>query len=830
MSSKLTDITNEETTLADGDLLYVVDVDDTTDDPAGSSAKVQVQNLLKAGHFNSEAATDGHVLTADGAGGAAWEAAAGGATSIDDLTDVDTTTSAPAVGEVLEWDGANWVPAASGGGAGTQTLNVAHDLGEFSTASNVIDISLPTGYDYFTVEGYVQSSVNETAAYDRMYCYLNGDTTASNYQSQQHTGSNGSQGSQEETNAQVGYIAGVGANDPSWFKLYIPKPDDTVTSEGRQLRWEYTSPHTTTEVRNGHGALYYHGSDAAITSISLRTDASATNAINGTVRLIGWKNTLVPVAFQGAGAVTVQGKELIATVTPDVNGDFDFQWPAGYDRIIMEGYMKVDQASTAVDVECYINEDTTTTRYRAQRISGINNSASGSEYAANTLCRLNADNADAAKYSHVTIVIESPDSTTLSPRVLTTVHHQEGTQNEEGVGLWTTELYTPAPTARFSSLRIYDANNLLGEMRLYGEKQMTLPVPTGDTTRTIYAEEQLDDTTFSGVSQVDVIVPTGYQDIRFEIDVESSVATNSYEEIRAYLNGDETAANYFSQIAAGNNTTISAGEAYDHAIIAIINSSAENNLARVTVDFPACDGSTTGQTLGGIATYHAIRDEGAHQYIGHSGFRHDTKTEALNKFSFYSSTASNLSGRVRMYGKKQLAVSNVRSAGEVVKEEISVESPVSGEFNFAIPAGYDRIILVANIASTVVADFDQALLYLNSDTTDANYHSQRRHWQDGTTTVSGAESATPNMHYIKGSSAPSYPARMEIVIEDPDTVEPKLVQIQGSYYQTTDSIIRSFSDIVWDTSAALTNVQIRTDNHSTDTLTGTVKVYGEKTI
>lgn len=30
--------------------------------------------------------------------------------SIDDLTDVDTTTTTPAVGDALVWDGANWVP------------------------------------------------------------------------------------------------------------------------------------------------------------------------------------------------------------------------------------------------------------------------------------------------------------------------------------------------------------------------------------------------------------------------------------------------------------------------------------------------------------------------------------------------------------------------------------------------------------------------------------------------------------------------------------------------------------------------------------------------
>lgn len=37
----------------------------------------------------------------------------GGATTIDELTDVDTTTTPPNIGDVLEWDGSNWVPAAA---------------------------------------------------------------------------------------------------------------------------------------------------------------------------------------------------------------------------------------------------------------------------------------------------------------------------------------------------------------------------------------------------------------------------------------------------------------------------------------------------------------------------------------------------------------------------------------------------------------------------------------------------------------------------------------------------------------------------------------------
>lgn len=121
-------------------------------------------------NHGSGSADDGHVLTADGAGGAAWEAVpsggafdlddagdvtittpsdgdvltfdtgvwvnqvptGGGAFAIDDLTDVDTTTDAPGVGQVLKWDGTNWVPDDDDVGSGSlPTATTKGDLAVF---------------------------------------------------------------------------------------------------------------------------------------------------------------------------------------------------------------------------------------------------------------------------------------------------------------------------------------------------------------------------------------------------------------------------------------------------------------------------------------------------------------------------------------------------------------------------------------------------------------------------------------------------------------------------------------------------------------------------
>lgn len=61
---------------------------------------------------SAAAPTDGQVVMWD-VGTAQWVAGTPAApvSGIDDLTDVDTTTTAPEVGDTLVWDGANWVPS-----------------------------------------------------------------------------------------------------------------------------------------------------------------------------------------------------------------------------------------------------------------------------------------------------------------------------------------------------------------------------------------------------------------------------------------------------------------------------------------------------------------------------------------------------------------------------------------------------------------------------------------------------------------------------------------------------------------------------------------------
>jgi len=57
---------------------------------------------------------------------------------IDDLLDVDTTTTPPSVGDILKWDGSNWVPTADtggGGGGGGGCSYTVSDGGDFDSGT-----------------------------------------------------------------------------------------------------------------------------------------------------------------------------------------------------------------------------------------------------------------------------------------------------------------------------------------------------------------------------------------------------------------------------------------------------------------------------------------------------------------------------------------------------------------------------------------------------------------------------------------------------------------------------------------------------------------------
>ena len=93
-----------------------------------STGNIQGANLSTAGTLTASGLTypssdgsSGQVITTDGNGTLSFTTVSGGGgggsvQDIDDLGDVDTSTTSPSIGDVLEWDGTNWVPTVPSGG------------------------------------------------------------------------------------------------------------------------------------------------------------------------------------------------------------------------------------------------------------------------------------------------------------------------------------------------------------------------------------------------------------------------------------------------------------------------------------------------------------------------------------------------------------------------------------------------------------------------------------------------------------------------------------------------------------------------------------------
>ena len=79
-------------------------------------------------------------------------AGGGGASSLDDLSDVDTATTAPAVGDLLQFDGNNFVPVAGSNG-GASALDDLNDVDTATTAPAVGDLLQFDGNNFVPVAG-----------------------------------------------------------------------------------------------------------------------------------------------------------------------------------------------------------------------------------------------------------------------------------------------------------------------------------------------------------------------------------------------------------------------------------------------------------------------------------------------------------------------------------------------------------------------------------------------------------------------------------------------------------------------------------------------------
>ena len=128
--------------------LYIANSNTTTPLIGGdfSTSQVDINGTIKITGGSPGA---NKVLTSDANGLASWSTPQIGAQQIDDLSDVDVTTSSPTNGQILGWDGTNWVPTNDNNtvysaGTGLQLLGTIFSLNSGIDNLNDVDVSTTT--------------------------------------------------------------------------------------------------------------------------------------------------------------------------------------------------------------------------------------------------------------------------------------------------------------------------------------------------------------------------------------------------------------------------------------------------------------------------------------------------------------------------------------------------------------------------------------------------------------------------------------------------------------------------------------------------------------
>ncbi|NBW12385.1 MAG: hypothetical protein EBR82_30570, partial [Caulobacteraceae bacterium] len=146
--------------------------------------------------------------------------------------------------------------------------------------------------------------------------------------------------------------------------------------------------------------------------------------------------------------------------------------------------------------------------------------------------------------------------------------------------------------------------------------------------------------------------------------------------------------------------------------------------------------------------------------------------------------------------------------------------------------GYDKLEVEMLLQGTVANTFDVVHMYLNNDTTDANYQSIVNEFEGFF-----IQTAAPRIGYAAASTSTdgvNSPLWSPFLVSIPDcatTNRVKHIQTINQAIQLTATRISGVAGAVeWANTAAITRIQVRTDNHPTDAfVTGSqIRVYGIK--
>ena len=528
--------------------------------------------------------------------------------------------------------------------------------------------------------------------------------------------------------------------------------------------------------------------------------------------------------FLGGGAgTTMTVKKKLQTITNATAGEFDFDnIPAGYDRLIIEGTLRGDIAATEEGVHVYFNADTTDTNYFAQYLYTDNGILVNSEGAFPRILLCSGGNSPAGAHGNVVVRLEDyagsqikcAQGESAAMRVVNSMYYG-------GIGVSHDSM-----TAAITRIRIRTDNHptdqLIGTLHLYAEKEVVVGSygtdAAGTTVQAKVPLAEIDNTSVAGEFDFDNI-PAGYDRLVIEGELRSD-ATVTSDDILLVLNSDTTASNYWRQFSGVANGT------------GIITDFADNIAGKVSgASSPANAYSSMMLVIEGYAGTHIKKAEcqiGSYRassdaYLGSSLVTATGLTDPTTRIQIRTDNhpTDQLFGKLRLYGEKQIVIAPGKHEIE------TITNVTAGEFDFNnIPQGYRRLIIEGQLRGDVAATEDNAYLYVNEELTDADYYRQLSAGVNGTNTSS--ENAQPFIAGVPGgSSTAGLYAAVSIAIEDYAGSNRKVASCDFNAPRSTSDIFMGRLGVLTPTTSAVTRIRVRTNNHATDQLFGTLTLYGE---
>lgn len=692
----------------------------------------------------------------------------------------------------------------------SETITVKEEVPVTLTGGDYsIDLTNYQDGDRLVIEGQIASSI--AATQDDLRVEINSDTTVANYWFVRLLG-NGSALSGTASENEAGIITGSTGFRDSAVKIVVEDYATASKTKAVEIETSYALTSTT-----GGVAKYtvHHKTDtAAITNFVL---TAAGGNLSGTVKAYIEKSGVLPVVPTTSTATGT--KVLLDEIELTSAGEFDFDnIPSGYDRLILQGTIRGTVSAASDSALLFLNADTTTTNYHRQSAAGVNGVANSSE--ANTADGFYTAAASSPANWYSTVYMELEDYTGSNNKTMRTMSNTPNDTANLFTGITTVQ---SSVTDAVTRLRVradnHPTDGLIGTLRLYGEKSLSVV-----DSETITVKQEVPVTLTGGEYIIDL---ANYQDgdrLILEGELQSDDTTAQTDSVYIYFNDDETATNYWSQIvAAGADAFDDRGATPKIGYAATEHASNDANAKtpiRIVVERYA---SASGYQLASASVSSIADANSSFSYAGWAAVTRVGQAAAITKVKLSPVTGSFNDTGFKAYIEKSgvLPVSQ----GPHVLQTITLST--AGEFDFdSIPSGYRRLVVKGTVRSSAAATFDNMRVYVNTDTTDANYHTQ----VSGATNNSAinTEYASPNVLYSTGGNSPAGAnASLKLELEDYTGSGKKLIEARAAMNHASGEAHIADHAIGTSVTAAVTRLRIRTDNDPTDGLTGTLTLYGE---